>query len=144
MAKIREGLPLSITFGTLVNYAAGVDDYGNEYVMLYFVAPQLMPSLNLVLSQEQILAEHANTKPENKPYNLKFKIPKSRQELTVGLEIGNDYFIEYAQGMSGLKSDKGNYVDYQAMSMQAVGKQIGDRWRQFIKDSQQQRQAQTA
>ena len=144
MPKIREGLPLSLTYGTLVNFAQEVDDQGNPYVMLYVTSSQLLPSIGMVVTNEQILGDSKSKAAENRPYNLKFKITKDRQELTVGLEIGENYWIEYASGQGGLKSDNGKYIDYQAMSLREISKQLPDRWKELIKASQRQAQPQAA
>ncbi len=144
MPKIREGLPLSLTYGTLVNFSQEVDDYGNPYVMIYVASSQLMPSIGMVLSHEQILSESKGKSAEKKPYNLKFKITQDRQELTVGLEPGENYWIEYASGQSGLKSEAGKYIDYQAMSLREISKTLPERWKELIKASQQRTPQATA
>jgi len=139
--KIREGLPLSIAYGNLINFVQEVDDNGNPYVMLYFTSSQYMPSVGIVLTHEQILAEHSKKKPEAKPYNLKFKVTNDKQELTIGLEIGECYWIEYASGQGGLKGNDGRHVDYQAMSVREISKHFPQRWRELVQSSQH-RQAQ--
>ncbi len=137
MPKICEGLPLSLTYGTLVHFSQEIDDYGNSYVMLYIASSQLMPSIGMVLTHDQILNESKGKSAEKKPYNLKFKIPQDRQEITIGLEPGENYWIEYASGQGGLKSEAGKYVDYQAMSLREISKSLPDRWKELIKASQQ-------
>lgn len=141
MAKFKEGLPLSLTMATLVNYKKEVSDSGDPYVELYFLSVQSLPSVGIKLEPKDILKKFEGKKSEDKPYNLKFKIYQDKQELTVGLNVGQTYWIEYSTGQNSFGDGDGKHRTYLASSIFEIKESLPDYWKELYRQSQPQNKA---
>lgn len=134
MSKFREGCPLALSYGCLVNYTKDVDNAGKPFVTLYFLVNQLLQSIGIYISLDDVLAKHKDTLPDDKPYNIKIKVPSDSIDLAKSLTLGESYWIEYATGMQNISIDSQS-VTYQGYYLVSCSRSIPDYWRDIVRST---------
>lgn len=132
MSKFREGCPLALSHGVLVNYTKDVDANGKAFVTLFFLVDQLLQSVGYYISANDILERHKDTLPDDKPYNIKIKIPSESIELAKSLTLGETYWIEYATGIQSLGIDN-KLVSYQGYYLVSCSATLPEHWKTLIR-----------
>lgn len=144
--KLKEGSPILLTYAEYVGYEDGVDDYtGLPFVELFFLSNQYLPSADIELEAIKF-GNSSKSDAKQKSYNLKFKILQSQQHLTIGLETGASYFLEFCYVSGSLEGKTREFRSYNTTKLRSINKTLPSQYLAYhnliVKASQAQSQAQ--